>query len=211
MINYLKTFTYVPKLYTVGILFLLLVNLEWDLYQLDTKNAFFNGDLQEKVLMDTPSRFINNTNKHKVCKLENSSYGVKQSPEHGLGNLQRFSLCMGSKQAHSEHTLFIKGTVTDNITILIVYANVIILPEHDLHGINRTKKQLAKEFELKDLGKLNYFLRIKVGRTQYGMSIAQRKYVLELLHETCMLGCKPAVTPSVINHKINGIKHMLID
>lgn len=149
VIDYLKTFTHVPKLYTVGILFSLVVNLEWDLYQLDTTNAFLNGDLHEKVFMDILSRFINNANKHKVCKLENSLYGLKQSPEHDLGNLQRLSLCMGSKRADSEHTLFIKGTTTDNITILIVYANDIILPENDLHGIKEQRNNLQKSLSLK--------------------------------------------------------------
>lgn len=59
---------------------------------------------------------------------------------------------------------------------------------------------LATEFELKDLGQLRYFLGIKVSRSQRGITICQRKYVLDLLAETDMLDCQPVETPIEMNH-----------
>jgi Reverse transcriptase (RNA-dependent DNA polymerase) len=55
--------------------------------------------------------------------------------------------------------------------------------------------RLGKEFEMKDLGQLKYFLRIEVACGAKEIVLSQRKYVLDLLKETCMLGCKPVVTP----------------
>ena len=46
---------------------------------------------------------------------------------------------------------------------------------------------MAKEFEIKDLGSLKYFLGIEVARSKQGIFISQRKYVLDLLQETGML------------------------
>ncbi|RVW39419.1 Retrovirus-related Pol polyprotein from transposon RE2 [Vitis vinifera] len=57
------------------------------------------------------------------------------------------------------------------------------------------KKVLATKFELKDLGQMRYFLGMEVARSRKGISISQRKYVLDLLIEIGMLGCKPSDTP----------------
>lgn len=52
------------------------------------------------------------------------------------------------------------------------------------------QEYLSKEFEMKDLGTLKYFLGIEVSRSQQGIFFSQRKYVTNLLTETGMLGCK---------------------
>ena len=61
--------------------------------------------------------------------------------------------------------------------------------------VERLKKVLATEFEVKDLGQMRYFLGMEVARLRKGISISQRKYVLDLLTETGMIGCKPSDTP----------------
>ncbi|KAK2972599.1 hypothetical protein RJ640_007068 [Escallonia rubra] len=65
----------------------------------------------------------------------------------------------------------------------------------DYEEMNRLKTILPKEFEIKDLGKLKYFLGMEVARSNKGISISQRKYTLDLLKETGMIGCKPVDTP----------------
>ena len=57
------------------------------------------------------------------------------------------------------------------------------------------KKGLAVEFEVKDLESLRYFLGMEVARNKSGISVSQRKYILDLLKETGMLSCKPVDTP----------------
>lgn len=55
-IGYLDTFASVAKLKTIRFFFLsLAINLDWPLHQLDVKNAFLNGDLEEEVYMVIPS------------------------------------------------------------------------------------------------------------------------------------------------------------
>ena len=55
---------------------------------------------------------------------------------------------------------------------------------------------------MKDLGQLKYFLGIEVARSKQGISLSQRKYVLDLLAETGMLDCKPVETPIEMNHNL---------
>ena len=61
---------------------------------------------------------------------------------------------------------------------------------------------LSKEFEMKDLGSLKYFLGIEVLRSKHGIFLSQRKYTLDLLKEVGMLACKPVDTPAAENVKL---------
>lgn len=117
----------------------------------------------------------------------------------------------GFVQTHSDHTLFIKGLGSGRLTILIVYVDDIILTGNDNQGINNIKQQLADIFELKDLGHIKYFLGMEVGRTKNGISISQRKYVLDLLSEIDMLGCKAASTPVDVCAKTKYVNNDLSD
>ena len=49
------------------------------------------------------------------------------------------------------------------------------------------------------MGKPRYFLEIEVAYQKHGLLLSQRKYTLDLLEETGMLGCKPASTPMEAN------------
>ncbi|XP_057452108.1 uncharacterized mitochondrial protein AtMg00810-like [Lotus japonicus] len=81
------------------------------------------------------------------------------------------------------------------IALFIVYVDDIVITGDDYDHIKHLKSLLAKEFEVKDLGQLKYFLGMEIARTKNGIYVSQRKYTLDLLKETGMLGCKAANTP----------------
>ena len=56
-LDYQETFAPVAKINSIRILFSVAVNFGWLLHQLDVKNAFLNGKLEEKVFMEPPSGF----------------------------------------------------------------------------------------------------------------------------------------------------------
>ncbi|KAD3641543.1 hypothetical protein E3N88_30767 [Mikania micrantha] len=77
-----------------------------------------------------------------------------------------------------------------------------IITGNDKEEILKLKTNLFSEFEMKDLGRLKYFLGIEVLRSKQGIFICQKKYILDLLAETGMIDCKPAETPMVANQKL---------
>jgi len=75
-IDYEETFTPIAKINSIKVLLSLAVNLDWELYQMDIKNAFLNGNLEEEVFMRMLFGFEEGDNK--VCKLKKSLYGLKK-------------------------------------------------------------------------------------------------------------------------------------
>ncbi|KAL0641206.1 hypothetical protein Bca4012_103214 [Brassica carinata] len=78
--EYLDTFAPVAKLHTIRILLSLAVNLEWDLWQMDVKNAFLQGELEDEVYMRPPPGLEYMVKPGNVLRLKKAIYGLKQSP-----------------------------------------------------------------------------------------------------------------------------------
>jgi hypothetical protein len=190
----------VAKLNSVRILLCIAACKKWELYQLDVKNAFLHGSLEEEIYMDQPPGFKLEGETHKVCRLRKSLYGLKQSPRAWFARLSYIMISLGYVQTHSDHTVFVRRG--ENVCVLIVYVDDIIMTGDDVEEINRLKENLRSAFEIKDLGKLRYFLGIEVSRSEKGIFICQRKYTLDLLKETGMLGCKTVTSPIEPNHKL---------
>uniref|UniRef100_A0A2N9I305 Integrase catalytic domain-containing protein n=1 Tax=Fagus sylvatica TaxID=28930 RepID=A0A2N9I305_FAGSY len=118
----------------------------------------------------------------------------------------RFSeviLSMEFVRCHSDHTCFIRRRSDGRCIILLVYVDDIILTGDDTLGMAHVKQNLGRVFDVKDLGALKYFLGIEVARSRHGISLSQRKYTLDLLQDTGMLGCRPASTPMDPNLKLS--------
>ena len=63
------------KLGTVRLILALAAQHRWEVYHLDIKSAFINGDLQE-VYVAQPERFVIKAKEHKVYKLSKTLYGL---------------------------------------------------------------------------------------------------------------------------------------
>ena len=153
--------------------------------------------------MELPPGFGNSQTDGKVCKLKKSLYGLKQSPRAWFDRFKRVVVGMGYSQCNGDHTVFYMHRKA-HITILAVYVDDIVITGDDAEEIKYLKERLGKAFEVKDLGPLRYFLGIEIARSSKGIILTQRKYVLDLLNETGMLGCRPVASPIDRNHKISA-------
>jgi hypothetical protein len=118
-IDYYETFAPVAKMNTVRILFSIAVNQNWKLYQMDVKNAFLQGTLEEEVYMNLPPGHEKENDQRLVCKLNKSIYGLKQSPRAWYGKLSSYLISCNFKISNADHSLFVK-IVGTNTTIVLV-------------------------------------------------------------------------------------------
>src|SRR4051812_19633510 len=96
-----------------------------------------------------------------VYKLKKALYGLKQAPRVWF---EKFSIVISSLRFTSsihETTLFTKYTAAGCI-ILSSYVDDMIITGDDLDGIALLKTELAKQFEMNDMGSLRYFLDVEV-------------------------------------------------
>ena len=79
-VDYDETFAPVTKMTTVHVLLAIVVAKGYYLHQMDVKNAFVQGELEEQVYMVQPSGFHSGMNTSAVCRLKKSLYELKQAP-----------------------------------------------------------------------------------------------------------------------------------
>ena len=77
---------------------------------------------------------------------------------------------------------------------LIVYVDDLIITGDKPLKINEFITLFAKQFSLKDLGKLAYFLGIEVIPNDQQLILSQRRYMLELLNRANMTAVKSVLT-----------------
>lgn len=102
----------------------------------------------------------------------------------------------------SHHFLFYKR-FESGVILLVVYMDDIVITSDDTLGIQSFKTFLHNQLLTKDLGMLEYFLRIEVIRNK-GILLLHRKCALDLLTAIGKLGAKPcstAVTPNLQSRK----------
>ena len=75
--DYGDTFSPIAKIASVRLLLFMAAMCSWPLYQLNIKNAFFHGDLAEKVYMEQPPSFVDQGKSGLVCRLRCSLYDLK--------------------------------------------------------------------------------------------------------------------------------------
>ena len=100
----------------------------------------------------------------------------------------------GFQRCVVEHSMFYRKT-TNGCVLLTVYVDDILVTSSDTVDIRQIKKHLRTHFVTKNMDKPWYFLGIEFAYGKQNMALPERKYVVDLLHETRLLGYKPESTP----------------
>ena len=137
------------------------------------KNVFLHEELKEEIYMDLPPSFNMHLKGKKVCKLKKALYGLKQSPRTSFGRFVKAMITVSYRQSHSDHTLFVKHLASGGVIALLIYLDDIILIGNDLEEKKAMKQCLEKDFEIKELRRLKYFLGIEVARSKKGIFVSQ--------------------------------------
>ena len=104
----------------------------WPFYQMDVKNAFPNGDLQEEVYMQQPPGYPHSGSQ--VCRLHRALYGLKQAPRAWFEKFSSVVTQQGFTSSPHDTALFVQRSST-SINLIILYVDDVIITEDDSAGI----------------------------------------------------------------------------
>ena len=121
------------------------------LEQLDVKMAFLHGDLKEDIYMIQLEGFIVQGQENLVCKLKKSLYGLKQALRQWYKKFDSFMHKIGFKRCEADHCCYVKF-FDNSYIILLLYVDDMLIAGSSIKEINNLKKQLSKQFAMKDLG-----------------------------------------------------------
>ncbi|GJS22485.1 putative reverse transcriptase domain-containing protein [Tanacetum coccineum] len=110
---------------------------------------------------------------------------------------------VGFSSSRCDSSLFIYQHGSE-VAYLLIYVDDIVLTASSTDLLQRIISSLHKEFDMTDLGALNYFLGISVTRDSTGMFLSQKKYALELLDRAHMANCNPTRTPVDTESKLGS-------
>ena len=132
----------------------------WHIHQMDVKTAFLNGIIAEELYIEQPEGFeIFSTESH-VCRLKRALYGLKQAPFAWYIQINSYFNELGFAKSEADPNLY-QIVVEGNLLIIVLYVDDLILTGDELL-IHSCKADIAKEFEMKDLGLLHYFLGLEI-------------------------------------------------
>ncbi|XP_019082667.1 PREDICTED: uncharacterized protein LOC109125483 [Camelina sativa] len=151
--------------------------------------------------MEQPPEFVDSDHPSYVCRLRKEIYGLKKAPRAWYTKSKSYLLNLEFINSLADTSLFILRRGKTYV-YLLVYVDDILVIGNDKSSICNILQLLADRFSVKDPEDLNYFLGIEAHRTDKGLHLSQRKYILDFLHRHNMLNAKPVATPMASSPKL---------
>jgi len=148
-IDYEETFSPVARYTSIRAILSIATVMKWKLHQMDVKTTFLNGVVEEDVYVEQPQGFETHDRQTHVCRLKKALYGLKQAPKTWYVRINSFLMSLGITKSKADSNLYYK-VVDDGPMILLLYVDDMFLTGNE-KLIARCKRELAAEFEMKDL------------------------------------------------------------
>ncbi|CAA7015031.1 unnamed protein product [Microthlaspi erraticum] len=205
-IDYQEVFAPVVKHVSIRILMSAVVNQDLELEQMDVKTAFLHGDLDQELYMEQPEGFEVNKDKDQVCLLKKSLYGLKQSPRLWNKRFNKFMMEQKFLRSERDTCVYVKK-VDQGFVYLLLYVDGMLLAAKEMTEIEKLKKVLSSEFEMKDLGAASRILGIDIKRDRKEgvLWLSQSGYLGKVIKRFNMAEAKTVNTPMGGHFKLSAV------
>eukprot|EP00253_Pinus_taeda_P027977 PITA_27977 len=176
-IDYDETFAPVTRYSSIKSMLALLAQMGWKIHEMDVKTTFVNGNIEEEVYIEQLEGFETFDRELHVCQLKRALYGLKQAPRAWYTRIDSYFTGLGFTKSEVDvnlHHIIVKGKPL----IIILYVDDLILTGND-QLIMSCKENLAREFKMKDMGLIHYFLGMEVWKKDGEVFVSQGKYANE--------------------------------
>ena len=143
-VEYDESFSLVSMLKSVRIMLAIAAFYDYEIWQMDVKTAFLNGNLSEDVYMTQPEGFVDPQNARKICKLQKSIYGLKQASRSWNLRFDEVVKGFGFIKNEEEPCVY-KRASGSALVFLVLYVDDILLIGNDIPMQDFFEKQFLYE------------------------------------------------------------------
>lgn len=201
-VDFDDNFTPVTRSETIRLLLALAAQNEWEVHHLDVKTTFLNGEIEEEVYVTQPEGYEKKGKERMVYRIMKALYGLRQAPRAWYSKLNTCLGQMGFVRCPYEHAVYTKREGKETL-IISVYVDDLLVTGSNTALIEEFKRKMSSNFEMSNLGKLNYYLEIEVDQGQGYIVLKQTGYARKVLERVGMLHCYSTKYPMDPKEQIN--------
>jgi hypothetical protein len=195
-LNYAETYAPTGRPTALRTLLSMGVATGLDIHQMDVKNAFLNGKLDETIYLRPPAGLL--VQKGKCLLLLKSIYGLKQAPRVWHHELSSFFKSVNFSPSNADPCLFSSNDPTWPCWVHVYVDDMVIVSK----DVNRFKKLISEKYLMEDLGPLRHLLGMKIARVGNSIRLSQDNYTNKILSTYGMKNCRTVTTPLVPNTRL---------
>ena len=192
-LDYFETFSPVVRYESVRCVLSLAAAWNMEIKQFDVKTAFLNGELDEEVFMEQPEGYQDGSDR--VCKLQRSIYGLKQSPRNWNNKFSGFLNKEGLAATPEDTCVYVRKSGKHKLFV-VLYVDDGLVCGTDKREVASFIEKLRSEFEVTVSDPSHYVgMEIVRNRKQREIKISQKGYITRVLERFGLSDCKPLLTP----------------
>ncbi|CDO74006.1 hypothetical protein BN946_scf185043.g55 [Trametes cinnabarina] len=195
-IDYTLTASPTARASSIRLILALAATHDWEVHQIDFKNAYLNGKLDETIYMRQPPGFEVPGKERLIWRLLKALYGLKQA-----GLLWYRVICALMDEiglTRSEYDPGVFYLFAPGIAIIIaIHVDDCVLVTNSKQLMVALKKQLEQRYEIVDLGEVRWLLgyEIRRDRSKRTISLSQGAYIDTMLARFRMTDAHPVSVP----------------
>jgi hypothetical protein len=174
-----------------------------ELFQIDIKNAYLNGEIDTDIYMKQPVGFEDPRYPDMVWALQKGLYGLKQAGNIWNAAIHEYILELGFKRTSANLCVYTISFKEGDRMIIAIHVDDFLVATREVH-FQWLVKAMEQRYSI-TYHKADLCLEIKIERDgSGGYNISQQHYLEELLKELNMQDCKPSTT-SMSKGEVNAL------
>ena len=195
-VDYNETWAGVTRLESVRMTAALAAKYNLQLWRIDFVGAYLNSLTKEDIYMKQPEGFVELGFPDHVCKLVHTIYGTMQGGHDWYNTLSATYDDLGYTTSRADPCVRYKRE-NGNFTLTDTYTDDVFGASNNDQEIRRRKDEMAKIWDIKDVGETEYFLGMRVQQdlTLGTIRLTQRPYWEHVLNRFGLENVTPRSTP----------------